>query len=128
MLPPTVSITKHEKGDVNSPDGPLPPIITRTAATPQGSPCATLEPYTRLGCDNNRLEVPGGQGFPVNNLSLESLDRSVSKTGIILKCQSIVIYKGSFSIFSILASESTLFQDHFPLSPNEKYKNVDIFL
>lgn len=43
-LPPVVAITKSDKLDSKLVEAPcVPPIITHTAATPQGSPNATLE-------------------------------------------------------------------------------------
>ncbi|XP_067128742.1 voltage-dependent T-type calcium channel subunit alpha-1G-like isoform X2 [Centruroides vittatus] len=54
----------------------FPPIITHTAATPQGSPNATLEPLVREL--NNKLSPL--MAFNISAPSLESIDKSLSQS------------------------------------------------
>uniref|UniRef100_T1JBM2 Voltage-dependent T-type calcium channel subunit alpha n=1 Tax=Strigamia maritima TaxID=126957 RepID=T1JBM2_STRMM len=72
-LPPSLAVSRLEKEEIKSGDAG-PPIITHTAATPQGSPNATLEPLARdLGFKLSPLSA-----LTASYSSIDSIDRSTS--------------------------------------------------
>ncbi|GAB6025910.1 hypothetical protein CHUAL_011882 [Chamberlinius hualienensis] len=96
-LPPSVTVIKSTE-QPKSPESlscQHPPIITRTAATPQGSPNATLDP-------SNMRDFSGCMLFPSSFTSLDTVDRaSLSALSIpsVTNCQGFT--RGSTTQLSV---------------------------